>query len=86
MSYIHPKDTFDVNFIGTLNILQIIKKIKKIITGIIITTDKVYDIKKNKIFKETDLLGGIDPYSSSKVCMEYLFNSYNAFFLNKKNK
>ena len=85
LSYIHPKDTFDVNFIGTLNIFQIIKKIKKISTGIIITTDKVYDIKKNKIFKGTDKLGGLDPYSSSKVCMEYLFNSYNeSFFSNRK--
>lgn len=86
MSYIHPKDTFDVNFIGTLNILHIIKKIKKITTGIIITTDKVYDIKKNKIFKESDALGGLDPYSSSKVCMEYLFNSYNESFFQKKKQ
>jgi len=86
MSYIHPKDTFDVNFNGTLNILQIIKRIKKIKTGIIITTDKVYDIKKNKIFKETDALGGLDPYSSSKVCMEYLFNSYNESFFQKKDQ
>ena len=83
MSYIHPKDTFDINFSGTLNILQIIKKINKIKTGIIITTDKVYDIKKNKIFKETDALGGLDPYSSSKVCAEHVFTSYkNSFFKN----
>jgi len=86
MSYIHPKDTFDINFTGTLNILQIIKKVKKIATGIIITTDKVYDIKRNKIFKETDSLGGLDPYSSSKVCMEYLFNSYNESFFQKKKQ
>ena len=58
MSYIHPKDTFDVNFIGTLNILQIIKKIKKISTGIIITTDKVYDItyEMQKYFVEQLLM------------------------------
>ena len=52
LSYIHPKDTFDINFIGTLNIFQIIKKIKKISTGIIITTDKVYDIKKIRSLKK----------------------------------
>ena len=85
LSYIHPKDTFDVNFSGTLNILQIIKRLKNISTGIIITTDKVYNINKNKIFKETDSLGGLDPYSSSKVCVEYLFNSYNESFF-KDNK
>lgn len=86
MSYIHPKETFDVNFSGTLNILQIIKKINTINTGIIITTDKVYDIKKNKIFKETDNLGGVDPYSASKVCAEHLFNSYNKSFFVNTNK
>ena len=85
LSYINPKDTFDVNFSGTLNILQIIKRLKNISTGIIITTDKVYNINKNKIFKETDSLGGLDPYSSSKVCVEYLFNSYNESFF-KDNK
>ena len=84
MSYMHPKDTFDINFSGTLNVLHSVKKIKKIKTCIIITTDKVYDIRKNKIFKEDDKLGGVDPYSASKVCAEYLFNSYNeSFFKNK---
>ena len=86
MSYINPKDTFDINFSGSLNILQIIREIKKISIGIIITTDKVYDNKKNKIFKETDPLGGLDPYSSSKVCVEYLFNSYNESFFQKKDQ
>ena len=85
LSFKHPKDTFDINFTGSLNILQCIKKIKKIQTGIIITTDKVYDVTNTKIFKETDILGGIDPYSASKVCVEYLFNSYfKSFFSSKK--
>jgi CDP-glucose 4,6-dehydratase len=45
----------------------------------------VYDITKNKIFKETDKLGGLDPYSSSKVCVEFLFNSYlKSFFKDRK--
>jgi len=80
LSYLHPKDTFDINFSGALNILQCIKEIKAIKTGIIITTDKVYDVNKNKIYKETDVLGGLDPYSSSKVCVEFLFNSYSKSF------
>jgi CDP-glucose 4,6-dehydratase len=80
-SYLNPKETFDTNFSGSLNVLECIKKNKMIKTGIIITTDKVYDISKNKIFKETDKLGGLDPYSSSKVCVEFLFNSYlKSFF------
>ena len=84
-SYLEPKETFDTNFNGTLNILDAVRKIKKIKTSIIITTDKVYDISKNKIFKETDKLGGIDPYSASKVCCEYLFTSYISSFFKKTN-
>ena len=86
LSYLHPKDTFDTNFTGTLNVLQAIKKNKNIKTGIIITTDKVYDITKNKIFKETDVLGGLDPYSSSKVCVEFLYNSYNKSFFSSSRQ
>ena len=84
-SYLQPKETFDTNFTGSLNILESVKRNKKITTAIIITTDKVYDISKNKIFKEADKLGGLDPYSSSKVCVEFLFNSYfKSFFISKK--
>ena len=86
LSYIHPKDTFDTNFAGSLNVLHAIKTNKKVKTGIIITTDKVYDIGKNKIFKEEDRLGGLDPYSASKVCVEFLFNSYQKSFFTKSSK
>ena len=84
-SYLEPKETFDTNFNGTLNILESVRVIKKVKTSIIITTDKVYDISKNKIFKETDILGGIDPYSASKVCCEYLFTSYMSSFFKNSN-
>ena len=84
-SYLHPKDTFETNVLGTLNILESIKKLKSIKSSVIITSDKVYDISKNKIYNELDPLKGIDPYSSSKVCCEHIFFSYlNSFF--KKNK
>ena len=80
-SYLYPQKTFDTNISGTLNILESIRKIKKIRSAIIITSDKVYDTSNNKIYKETDKLGGVDPYSASKVCCEYLFSSYiNSFF------
>ena len=75
-SYIEPKETFETNISGTLNILECVRNLKKIKSTIIITSDKVYDISKNKIFKETDKLGGLDPYSASKVCCEFLFSSY----------
>ena len=80
-SYIEPKETFETN------ILESVRKIKKIKSTVIITTDKVYDTTINKIFKETDILGGSDPYSSSKVSCEHLFSSYiHSFFKNRTNQ
>ena len=86
-SYLNPIDTFKTNIIGTANILDCISKINSINSSVIITSDKVYDIKKNKIFKESDLLGGIDPYSASKVCSEHVFLAYvNSFFKNSRKR
>ena len=84
-SYKDPKETFEVNFNGTLNILQIIKKFK-IKSSIIVTTDKVYkNDGRIKFFKETDLIQGSDPYSTSKVDAENLVHCYNnSFFKEKK--
>ena len=86
-SYINPIETIETNANGTLNVLDAIKNIKSIKSAVIVTSDKVYDVKKNKIFKENDLLGGIDPYSASKVCCETIFYSYvNSFFSNDRKK
>jgi CDP-glucose 4,6-dehydratase len=85
-SYDHPKETYEVNAIGTLNILNILHQIKSIKRVLIITTDKVYkNINKKKYFKEDDELGGHDPYSNSKACAELICNSYyNSFFFKEK--
>ena len=84
-SYLNPKETFDTNFTGTLNILECIRENNKIKSSIIVTTDKVYDNEKNKIFNENDKLGGYDPYSASKVCSEFLFSSYiKSYFKNNQ--
>ena len=86
-SYLNPKETFDININGTINIIECIRNIPKVKSSVIITTDKVYDISKNRIFKENDLLGGKDPYSASKVCCEYLINSYlQSFFGNNRKQ
>jgi CDP-glucose 4,6-dehydratase len=85
-SYEHPRYTYDVNTLGTVNILNILNELTFIKAGLIITTDKVYlNHNKNFFFKEHDRLGGLDPYSSSKACAELVVNSYiNSFFKNKK--
>ena len=85
-SYDFPKYTYEANTIGTLNILNILKEIKFLKSAIIITTDKVYkNINSKKFFKESDELGGHDPYSSSKACAELITQSYNDSILSKLN-
>jgi CDP-glucose 4,6-dehydratase len=70
-SYVSPKYTYEVNTLGTVNILNILNELKFIKSALIITTDKVYfNNNKKNYYKENDLLGGFDPYSNSKSCAE----------------
>ena len=85
-SYESPKYTYEVNTLGTVNILNILNELSYVKSALIITTDKVYfNNNKKSYFKENDLLGGLDPYSSSKSCAELAVNSYNHSFFKKKN-
>lgn len=81
-SYKIPAETFEVNVIGTANLLDALKLLEKKCTVIVITTDKVYENKEEDIlYNEMDVLGGFDPYSASKACAELVVNTYrNSFF------
>ena len=87
-SYRNPVKTFNTNITGTLNILEAARSISSIRSVIIVTTDKVYKIKKgNMMYSEKSELGGNDPYSSSKACAELITNSYiKSFFNNSRLK
>ena len=66
-SYVNPKYTYEVNTLGTINILNILNELNFIKSALIVTTDKVYFNNNDKnLYKEDDLLGGLDPYSNSK--------------------
>jgi CDP-glucose 4,6-dehydratase len=82
LSYELPIDTFEINAIGTANVLEAMKKIAKPCVGVFITTDKVYENKEwHYPYRETDRLGGYDPYSASKALAEFVIDSYrNSFF------
>jgi CDP-glucose 4,6-dehydratase len=85
-SYANPKYTYEVNTLGTVNILNILNELKFIKSALIITTDKVYlNNNKKNYYKENDILEGFDPYSNSKSCAELVVNSYNRSFFEKKN-
>lgn len=81
-SYKNPYNTFDTNIMGTINLLEICRKHKFVKTIIIVTTDKVYENREQKKpYDENSILGGFDPYSSSKACVEMLVSSYrNSYF------
>ncbi|MFT3934706.1 MAG: CDP-glucose 4,6-dehydratase [Chitinophagaceae bacterium] len=81
-SYKIPSETFEVNAIGTANLLESLIDRKEKCTVVVITTDKVYENKElNVLYKETDRLGGYDPYSASKACTELVISSFrNSFF------
>ena len=82
-SYENPKETFDVNVTGTLNVMDVIRKMRDTIkVGVIITSDKCYDnVEWVYGYREDDKLGGEDPYSGSKGAAELVVKSYmHSFF------
>jgi len=80
-SYKIPAETFEVNVAGTANLLESVIHLKKKCSVVVITTDKVYENKEEHIlYKETDLLGGHDPYSASKACTELVVSSFRSSF------
>ena len=85
-SYQNPKETFDINFTGTLNLLEILRELDLSVQVVFVTTDKVYEnLEFGTPFVETDKLGGKDPYSASKAASEILISSYNQSFFKDSN-
>jgi CDP-glucose 4,6-dehydratase len=81
-SYENPLETFNVNIIGTANVLNAVRKLVKPCVVIVVTTDKVYHNQEWATpYGETDRLGGFDPYSSSKACAELVISAFrNSYF------
>jgi len=85
-SYMDPNLTFTSNSIGTLNILESLRHLKKKCNVIMVTSDKSYkNLEIKRGYKESDLIGGDDPYSSSKACAELIIQSYVNSFFNKNS-
>lgn len=85
LSYRNPKETYEINVIGTVNVLEAAKNTESVKAVIVITTDKCYENKEWVYgYRETDPMGGHDPYSSSKGCTELVVASYRFSFYNEK--
>jgi len=82
-SYENPTETFTINAIGTANVLDSLRTLNKAVTAIMITSDKAYDnVEWVWGYRETDNLGGKDPYSASKGMAELVIRSYVESFFN----
>lgn len=81
-SYSQPVETFETNVIGTLNVLEAVRHTSSIRSLVLITSDKAYkNVEWVWGYRETDALGGDDPYSASKGCAEIVAHSYfKSFF------
>ena len=79
-SYSNPRETFDVNLMGTANVLEAARRVESVKSVLVSTTDKVYKNVENKNrFIESDPLLGKDPYSASKVGVENIILAYQQF-------
>ena len=80
-SYEDPVKTFETNVIGSVNILEAIRKCDTLRSLVYITSDKCYEnVEWIWGYRENDILGGHDPYSASKAAAEIVFSSYSRSF------
>jgi CDP-glucose 4,6-dehydratase len=81
-SYVDPVDTWKTNTLGTINVLEALRALHHPCVAVFITSDKCYDnVEWEWGYRETDAIGGPDPYSSSKGAAELAIRSYvRSFF------
>lgn len=81
-SYRTPADTYATNVMGTINMLEAVRQCPSVQAVVVVTTDKCYENREWLWpYREQDTLGGFDPYSNSKACVELLCSSYRNSFL-----
>jgi CDP-glucose 4,6-dehydratase len=81
-SYQRPVETYAVNALGTAHVLEAVRACESVSAVVCVTTDKCYENREwIWPYRESDRLGGRDPYSSSKACAELIVSAYAASFL-----
>jgi CDP-glucose 4,6-dehydratase len=80
-SYVSPRETVEVNTLGTINVLEAVRQLQLSVTLVMVTSDKCYENKEwLHAYRETDRLGGHDPYSASKAGAEMFIHSWRRSF------
>lgn len=81
-SYVQPAETYAVNVMGTVHLLEAIRATPSVRAVVNVTTDKCYENKEWVWgYRENEAMGGFDPYSSSKGCAELITSAYRQSFL-----
>lgn len=84
-SYRNPAETYEINVMGTVNVLECVRKTPSVKSFLNVTTDKVYQNKEWEWgYRENEELNGYDPYSNSKSCSELVTSSYRKSFFSGK--
>lgn len=85
MSYEEPRETYETNVMGTVNVLEAVRRTPTVRLCISVTSDKCYENREwVYAYREVDPMGGYDPYSSSKGCAELVGAAYRRSFFNPK--
>ena len=84
-SYKNPRETYEVNVMGTVNLLDAARQVGGVKVILNVTTDKCYENKEwNWGYREYEPMGGYDPYSNSKGCSELVTSSFRSSFFNPR--
>ncbi len=85
-SYDNPIETYAVNVMGTAHLLEAARKLSNLKAIVVVTSDKCYENQEWLWgYRESDPMGGYDPYSSSKGCTELVVSAYRRSYFNEKN-
>lgn len=85
-SYKIPVETYAINVMGTVNVLEVCRRSESVKAIVNVTTDKCYENKEwHWGYRENEPMGGYDPYSNSKGCSELITSSYRNSFFNPKD-
>src|SRR5664279_6297378 len=80
-AYSKPHETFETNVMGTVNVLEAARACASVRAVVVVTSDKCYqNLETGRAFRETDAMGGRDPYSASKGCAELVTAAYRESF------
>ena len=86
-SYENPAETYETNIMGTVNVLEAIRNTCSVRSAVMITSDKCYENREWVWgYRESDMMGGHDPYSSSKGCAELVISAYRRSYFSTDRK